>query len=77
VKLRRLVFSLLDRRPLFESCTFISYESVSAIGSIEHLAHINDTIIKEYEEQAEDRSDHGTQVACSDRIGDSKQLFGA
>ncbi len=53
-EMRRPVFSLLDRRPLSKSCTFMSYESVSAIRSIEHLAHINDTIIKEYEEQAED-----------------------
>ena len=49
----RSVFSLLDRRPLSKSCTFISYESVSAIRNIEHLAHLNDTVIGEYEEEAE------------------------
>ena len=43
-------------------------KSVSAIGSVEHLAHINDTIIKEYEEQTED---------CALAIGDPKQIFGA
>ena len=37
---------------------------------VEHLL-----IIKEYEEQVEDRSDHGTRVACSDRIGDPKQIL--
>jgi hypothetical protein len=49
----RPVFSLLDRRPLSKSCTFISYESVAAIRSIEHLAYINDAVIEKYEEQAE------------------------
>lgn len=49
----RPVFSLLDRQPLSKSCTFISYESVSAIRNIEHLAHLNDTVIGEYEEEAE------------------------
>jgi hypothetical protein len=49
----RPVFSLLDRGPLSESCTFISYESVDAIRNLEHLAHTNDTLLKEYEEKAE------------------------
>ena len=49
----RPVFSLLDRGPLSRSCTFISYESVDAIRSLEHLAHTNDSIIAEYEEEAE------------------------
>ncbi|MCK1284056.1 hypothetical protein IVB41_08905 [Bradyrhizobium sp. 44] len=53
-EMRRPVFSLLDRRPLSKSCTFISYEGVIAIRGIEHLSHLNDTIIKEYEETAED-----------------------
>ncbi|HXZ00314.1 MAG TPA: hypothetical protein VEI03_09960 [Stellaceae bacterium] len=49
----RPVFSLLDRGPLSRSCTFISYESVEAIRRLEHLAHTNESIIAEYEEQAE------------------------
>jgi hypothetical protein len=49
----RPVFSLLERGPLSRSCTFISYESVDAISSIKHLAHTNDGIIAEYEENAE------------------------
>jgi hypothetical protein len=53
-EMRRPVFSLLNSRPLSETCTFISYESVSAIRNLEHLAHVNDTIIKEYEEFADD-----------------------
>ncbi len=52
-EMKRPVFSLLDRGPLSRSCTFISYESVNAISSLEHLAHTNDSIIAEYEEKAE------------------------
>jgi len=53
-EMRRPVVSLLNGRPLSNTCTFISYESVRAIRSIEHLAHLNDSIIKEYEEQADE-----------------------
>jgi hypothetical protein len=49
----RPVFSLLDRGPLARSCTFLSYESVNELRSVEHLAHTNDSIIKDYEETAQ------------------------
>jgi hypothetical protein len=49
----RPVFSLLERRPLSDSCTFISYESVDTIRALPHLAHTHDSIIAEYEELAE------------------------
>jgi len=52
-EMKRPVFSLLDRGPLSRSCTFISYESVDAMNSLEHLAYTNDGIIAEYEEKAE------------------------
>jgi hypothetical protein len=52
-EMRRPVFSLLDRGPLSRSCTFISYDSVESIRDLEYLAHTNDSIINEYEEQAE------------------------
>jgi hypothetical protein len=49
----RPAFSRLDRRPLSESCTFMSFESVNAIPSIGHLAHTSDSVIGDYEEKAE------------------------
>lgn len=49
----RPVFSLLDRGPLSQSCTFIAYDSVDAIRSISHLAHTSHSIIAEYEEKAD------------------------
>ena len=49
----RPVFSLLERGPLAEACTFISYESGETIRNLGHLAHTNDSIIEDYEEKAE------------------------
>lgn len=51
-EMQRPVFSLLERGPLSRSCTFISYESVGLIAGMEHLAHMNDSIIEEYQEVA-------------------------
>jgi hypothetical protein len=52
-EMRRPVFSLLERGPLSDTCTFISYENITLINALEHLAHTNDSIIAEYEESAE------------------------
>jgi hypothetical protein len=52
-EMQRPVFSLLERGPLSKSCTFISYESVGMIGKMEHLAHMHDSILHEYEEAPE------------------------
>lgn len=52
-ELRRPVFSLLDRGPLSESCTFLSYDSVRELSQQPHLAHLADSVIDEYEEDAE------------------------
>jgi hypothetical protein len=53
-EIRRPVFSLLDRGPLSESCTFISYEGVRELGALPHLEHLSDTVLDDYEEEAED-----------------------
>jgi hypothetical protein len=49
----RPVFSLLDRGPLSRTCTFVSYDSVEAIGLLKHLAHTSESVFAEYEERAE------------------------
>jgi hypothetical protein len=48
-EIKRPVFSLLDRGPLYESCTYLSYDSVARLGDIPHLSHMSDSIIEEYE----------------------------
>ena len=52
-EIRRPVFSLLDRGPLYEQCSFLSYESVDLLAMTQHLSHMSDTIIAEYEESTE------------------------
>ena len=53
-EIRRPVFSLLDRGPLSESCSFISYDSIRELAALPHLSHLSDTVVEEYEEDAED-----------------------
>ncbi len=50
----RPVFSLLDRGPLSESCTYLSYDSVRELAEPPHLAHLSDSVRDEYEEEAGD-----------------------
>ena len=52
-EIKRPVFSLLDRGPLYEQCTYLSYESVAELKKMPNLHHIRDSIIDEYEESAE------------------------
>ena len=52
-EIRRPVFSLLERGPLYEQCSYLSYDSINDLGDTPNLQHINDSIIGEYEETAE------------------------
>jgi hypothetical protein len=52
-EIRRPVFSLLEKGPLADSCTYLSYESVRDLASQKHLAHLTDTVLDEYAEEAE------------------------
>jgi len=51
-EIRRPVFSLLDRGPLSESCSFVSYDSVKELAQQPHLSHLSDSVMDEYEEDA-------------------------
>ncbi|MGQ9602889.1 MAG: hypothetical protein ACUVUU_01610 [bacterium] len=52
-EIRRPVFSLLEKGPLAESCTFLSYDSVRELATEKHLAHLSDDVLDEYAEEAE------------------------
>ena len=52
-EIQRPVFSLLERAPLSEICSYIPYESVEEISSQKYLHHLSDSILEEYEERAE------------------------
>jgi hypothetical protein len=53
-EIKRPVFSLLDCGPLYEHCSYLSYDAIKQIADIKHLEHMNDSIIGEYEEFAQD-----------------------
>lgn len=52
-EIRCPVFSLLDRGPLAESCTYLSYDSLREVAAQKHLAHLSDRVLDEYAEEAE------------------------
>jgi len=52
-ELLRPVFSLLERGPLSEICTYLSYESVNELSKEKHLPHLSDNVLDDYAQQAE------------------------
>ena len=53
-EIRRPVFSLLERGPLYKQCSFLTYDSIDTLAQIPYLSHMSDTIVEEHEEFAED-----------------------
>ena len=51
-ELRRPVFSLLERGPLSESCTYLSYDSLRELAKQPNLSHLRETVLEDYEEEA-------------------------
>ena len=45
--------SLLEKGPLSESCTYLSYDAVREVSRLKHLAHLSDSVLDEYAEEAE------------------------
>ena len=52
-EIRRPVFSLLERGPLYDQCSFLAYDSIDSLAETRYLSHMSDSIIGEYEESAE------------------------
>ena len=50
----RPVFSLLERGPLSESCTYIPYGSIRQLVKEPHLLHMSDSVVDAYSEGAEE-----------------------
>ena len=44
----------MEKGPLAEICTFISYVSVKELRKEPHLEHMNDSIVDEYVEYSND-----------------------
>jgi predicted RNA-binding protein len=52
-ELRRPVFSLLEKGPLSDSCTYLSYDSITELAKEKHLSHLSDSVLDEYAESPE------------------------
>ena len=52
-EIKRPVFSLLERGPLYEQCSFLSYDSIDTLAEIPYLSHMSDSVVEEHEEFAE------------------------
>lgn len=52
-EIRRPVFSLLDRGPLADSCTYVSYEGLRELSGEKLLAHLSDSVLDELAEEAD------------------------
>jgi hypothetical protein len=52
-ELTRPVFSLLEKGPLSESCTYLSYDSIKELSQAKHLEHLSDTVIDDYAEEVD------------------------
>lgn len=53
-EMQRPVFTYLDAGPLAQTCTFLSYDSVSAISQLGSLAHMQHSVLDDYEERADE-----------------------
>ena len=53
-ELLRPVFSLLERGPLAELCTYLSYEGLDELTALPNLQHMRDSVIDEYAEEPEE-----------------------
>ena len=53
-EIRRPVFALLAGGPLADSCTYLPYDAINELGHNQHLAHLSDKVLDDYQERAED-----------------------
>jgi hypothetical protein len=53
-ELQRPVFSLLERGPLSESCTYLSYDSLRELERHPNWGHLKETVLEEYAEGADE-----------------------
>jgi predicted RNA-binding protein len=52
-EISRPVFAFLEKGPLSESCSFISYESITELSKERRLEYMTDSVLEEYAEYAE------------------------
>jgi hypothetical protein len=52
-EIRRPAFSLIDRGPLSNRCSLLSYDAVREVAEQKHLEHLSDSVLDEHAEEAE------------------------
>jgi len=52
-EIARPVFTLLEKGPLSNSCTYISYDSLKELASEKHLEHMTDSVVDEFIEEVD------------------------
>lgn len=52
-EIQRPVFSLLEKGPLYEYCTFLGYGSLQELSNLKHLQYVSDEVLEEYAEGPE------------------------
>jgi hypothetical protein len=52
-EIQRPVFSLLEKGPLSEYCTFLPYGSLRELANLKHLQYVSDAVLEEYAEGPE------------------------
>ncbi len=53
-EIRRPVFALLEGGALSETCSYLSYDTVADLRGQQHLVHLSDKVLDDYEETAQD-----------------------
>jgi len=52
-EIQRPVFSLLEKGPMSEFCTYLSYDSIRDLSKQKYLKRLSDTVLEDYEEVVE------------------------
>lgn len=53
-EISRPVFALMESGPMSESCSYLSYDAIKELGAERNLSHMNDSILEDYTEYAQE-----------------------
>ena len=53
-EISRPVFALMESGPMSESCSYLSYDAIRELGRERNLSHMNDSVLEDYAEYAQE-----------------------
>lgn len=53
-EISRPVFALMESGPMSESCSYLSYDAIEELSVERNLSHLNDSVLEDYEEYAQE-----------------------